>query len=325
MSTTHGLFEHALLTTPRHTHGYCVNDVARGLVVTTRQPDPSPTVRRLAAVYLRFVVSAQDGGGRFRNRRRHDGTWEGSATAEDHWGRALWGLGTAAAATDDGETRTRALDAARRGFQVRSPWTRATAYAALGAAEVLRTSPGEPGALAMLADARVLIGRPGTDLAWPWPEPRLAYANAVLPEALLAIGAALGDDRTVADGLHLLGWLLDAETRDGHLSVTPSGGRSPGDRRPGFDQQPIEATALAEACWRAFEFTHDPRWTDGLERCVGWFLGVNDTGIALYDEVSGGGRDGLHSAGVNENQGAESTLALLATFQLGRVAAAVAR
>ena len=37
-----GLFEHAELTQRRVEHGYCVDDVARGLVVTAREPDPEP-------------------------------------------------------------------------------------------------------------------------------------------------------------------------------------------------------------------------------------------------------------------------------------------
>ena len=35
-----GLFEHALGTIPRQEHGFCVDDVARALVVTARQPEP---------------------------------------------------------------------------------------------------------------------------------------------------------------------------------------------------------------------------------------------------------------------------------------------
>ena len=84
---------------------------------------------------------------------------------------------------------------------------------------------------------------PSNDPAWPWPEPRLTYANAVLPEVLLAAGAALDLPLVTADGLLLLGWLLDAQTRDGHLSVVPVGGRGPADTVPGFDQQPIEVAA----------------------------------------------------------------------------------
>ena len=42
-----------------------------------------------------------------------------------------------------------------------------------------------------------------------------------------------------------------------------------------------------------------------------WFHGSNDLGLALYDAQSGGCRDGLHIDRVNQNQGAESTLAFL--------------
>jgi hypothetical protein len=38
-------------------------------------------------------------------------------------------------------------------------------------------------------------------------------------------------------------------------------------------------------------------------------LGRNDLGFALYDSSTGGCSDGLHVDRVNENQGAESTLA----------------
>ena len=69
LSTSTGLHEHALLTSPRPEHGFCLDDVARGLVVTVREPDPTPTVRRLRAVYLDFVVAAQTADGGFHNRR----------------------------------------------------------------------------------------------------------------------------------------------------------------------------------------------------------------------------------------------------------------
>lgn len=321
LSTPDGLFEHALLSRPRRDHGYCLDDVARGLVVTSRAPEPSGVVRELTRVYLRFTISAQDDEGRFRNRRSCDGAWTDEAGVGDHWGRALWGLGTAAAWSADKQVRKVALHGAAIGFRARSPSSRATAYAALGAFEVLRAQPGDQAALDLLSDARVLLGRLGTDPSWPWPEARLTYANAVLPEALLVIGSALGDETALDDGLTLLSWLLEQETRGNYLSVTPAGGWQRGEPRPGFDQQPIEVAALAEACWRAFEMTGDNAWMTALDRCVAWFLGANDVGLVLYDPVTGGGFDGLHAARVNKNLGAESTLAALSTFQLAQFAA----
>ncbi|MBF9131259.1 glycosyltransferase, partial [Plantactinospora sp. S1510] len=53
-----GLFEHARHAIARREHGYCTDDVARGLVVTCREPDPSSRVLRLAECYLTFLTHA---------------------------------------------------------------------------------------------------------------------------------------------------------------------------------------------------------------------------------------------------------------------------
>jgi hypothetical protein len=304
-----GMYEHARGTTPRREHGYCLDDVARALVVVCREG--GPVQDELGEHYLSFVLAAQDEDGRFRNRRGTDLRFRGPPTVEDCWGRALWGLGAAA-----GDPR--ALAAFDRGARWRSPSPRAMAFASLGASEVLSVHPGHDGALALLSAAPAVIGRPGHRAEWPWPQPRLTYANAVLPEALLAAGAALGATGLVADGLRLLAWLLDVQTHNGHLSLVPAAGRGPFDSAPGFDQQPIEAAALADACARAHTLTGQGRWLDGISRAADWFLGANDTARPLYDPVSGGGCDGLERYGRNENQGAESTLALVSTLQHAR-------
>jgi hypothetical protein len=189
------------------------------------------------------------------------------------------------------------------------------AYAALGAAEVLSVQPDHAGARGLLNDAAATAGRAGEDARWPWPEARLTYANALLADAMIATGQHLARPAVLGDGLRLLGWLLAVETHAGHLSCTPVGGRRPGDRSPAFDQQPIEAATIAEACVRALDVTGDERWKAGLTSAVDWFMGDNDTGVSLCDPATGGGYDGLTAHGRNANQGAESTLALLSTLQ----------
>lgn len=314
-----GLLEHALGATPRRGSGYCVDDAARGLVAVAREVDPAPAVRNLAGCYLSLLGDAQAPGGQFRNRLRYDRRWEDEPGLGDWWGRALWGLGTAAARHGDRWVRRDALVCFESSLGCRSGSPRTMAFAALGAAEILQTQPAHAGARSLLADAAATIGSPGPG-AWPWPEPRLAYANAVLPEALIAAGQALGDDGILAEGLELLGWLLDLETDGDHLSVTPVGGWAPGEPRPGFDQQPIEVAAIADACARARMVSHDERWSTGINRAVGWFLGSNDSGVPMVDPATGGGFDGLSPAGHNANQGAESTLAAISTFQQARAA-----
>jgi hypothetical protein len=317
-----GLYEHADGVTPRREHGYCVDDVARALVAVCREP-ASAELNDLRELYLTFVLAAQEPDGRFHNRRQTDLSWTDTASVEDCWGRALWGLGTAVARVP--HLREQALEGFERGAGLRSPHRRATAFAVLGAAEVLAVLPEHHEARALMTAAAIAIGRPALHTPWPWPEPRLSYANAALPDALLAAGAALDAPSLVADGLGLLGWLLDGQTRDGHLSVVPVGGRGPGETGPGFDQQPIEVAALADACARAHLIEGGQRWSEGIELAAAWFVGVNDSGTPMLDPVGGGGFDGLERTGRNENQGAESTLALISTLQQARSMALHAR
>ena len=162
------------------------------------------------------------------------------------------------------------------------------------------------------------IAAPNGDPAWPWPEPRLTYANAVLAEAMIAAGVALDDPALRQRGLDLLGWLVEYETADGHFSPTPVAGRGAEDVRPAFDQQPIEVSTLADACARAAAVDASPIWPDGVRAAAAWFLGANDAGQLMWDPETGGGFDGLHADGVNRNQGAESTLAVISTLQHAR-------
>ena len=313
-----GLFEHAHLSVPRREHGYCVDDVARGLVVVCREPAAGFAVRRLERHYLAFVLAALDPDGRCRNRMNADGAWTDEPGAGDWWGRAVWGLGTAATCAHSPAARQSALAGFRRAAEIRSPHRRAMAYAALGAAAVLRGQPGEPAALSLLEDTISCIGPAAADPAWPWPEPRLEYGNATLAQALVLAGAALEDDGALDRGLALLEFLLDVETRDGHLSMTPVGGRGRGELGPRFDQQPIEVAALADAAASAYQATDDPRWLVGVRLAWNWFLGQNDARTPMFDARTGGGYDGLEADGHNHNQGAESTLAMLATAQHAR-------
>ncbi len=135
---------------------------------------------------------------------------------------------------------------------------------------------------------------------------------------MIATGSALGRPALVRQGLDLLEWLLLHETRHGHLSVTPVGGSGPADGGPGFDQQPIEVAALADACARAFDLDGNRQWLDGITAAADWFLGDNDVGVLMWDPQTGGGLDGLHRSGANLNQGTESTLAFLSTMHHAR-------
>jgi len=313
-----GLFEHARHAVARREHGYCTDDVARGLVVTSREPAPAPKVLRLAEGYLTFLTHAQDDSGAFHNRLGFDRRWADQPGLGDWWGRALWGLGTAAARSPAGWIREEALVAFTLGATRRSQAPHAMAFAGLGAAEVLRDDPGNASATALLDDAATAVGWPASDSQWSWPEPRLTYASAALAEVVIAAGHLRGDVARTAAGLRMLTWLRDSQLVDGRLSVPPAGGWHRDSPRQRYDQQPIEVAALADAFATAAETTGDGTWRDGIRQAVGWFLGDNDAGAVMWDRATGGGYDGLTPLGANLNQGAESTLALISTLQHAR-------
>jgi hypothetical protein len=313
-----GLFEHALLDIPRPEHGYCLDDVARGLIVTSREPRPGPVVVRLHDRYLTFVLAALEPDGRCHNRMHLDGSWQDPAGVGDWWGRAVWGLGVAAAQSPTAGQQARALQGFRVAAGQRSRHSRTMAFAALGAGELLRAYPGVQVARVLLRDAVGVVDPIGAGRGWSWPEARLRYANAAVAEALLIAGDALADRTVLSRGVELLSFLLRVELHDNHLSVTPVAGRCLGESGPAFDQQPIEVAAIADACATAYRITDDPRWLIGVNLAWRWFLGDNDGGLPMFDPATGGGYDGLQPDGPNLNQGAESTLAMLSTAQHAR-------
>ena len=311
-----GIFEHALGPHPRFTHGYCTDDNARLLVVAARDKSDSIDASILGRVAARFLLDAIADDGQVHNRMSFERMWIDEPSVEDCWGRCLWGLGTAVASAEDYEVRNRCFEAFEIASLARSPHLRAMCFAGIGAAELLSVDPANPDAFELLADVAAMFDSyPNRDGKWQWPEPRLHYANALIPEVMIACGYLLGDEKLLRRGLGLLEWLVDVETGQERLSVTPVGGRGPGEKGPSFDQQPIEVAAIADAAARAHEVSGDMKWDVVLGMASSWFLGNNDSDLSMIDAHSGGGYDGLEDGSVNLNQGAESTLAMISTLQ----------
>jgi hypothetical protein len=150
---------------------------------------------------------------------------------------------------------------------------------------------------------------------WHWYEDKLTYCNAVLPQAMLICGQRMLNDVMTAAGLESLSWLADlqrAETVGEHfIPIGSNGFYQRGGEPARFDQQPIEAQSMVSACLEAYRVTKDKCWNIEAQRAFEWFLGRNDLKLPVYDPSTGGCRDGLHPDRMNENQGAESTLAFL--------------
>lgn len=315
-----GLIEHAWLSLPRRDSGYTTDDNGRLLVVLARADLSLMGERaeaegaRLTHVGLSYLKHAAlpEGHG-FRNRMSYERRWTDARGSDDSCGRALWGLGTLAARTTHPEMRETAHGLFWSNFLLRSKYSRALAYAVLGATEMANLD----GSVALRRQLRLwadqlakLTSPPSATSNWSWPEDRLTYDNARLPEALIEAGKVLGDSVLTERGLAMLEWLVQTETNrnTNHFSFTPVGGRGPGDVSPAFDQQPLEAWAMVDACSAAARVAGD-HWLREAEKAVAWFLGRNDIHQPMIDFSTGAGYDGLTPTGPNRNQGAESTLA----------------
>jgi glycosyltransferase involved in cell wall biosynthesis len=322
LSDDTGILQHARFSVPDRDHGYCTDDNARALIVAlmaqAAAADPVP-FNRLAYRYLGFLQHAFNrDSGRFRNFMSFDRQWQEEVGSEDSHGRALWGLGrTVLDAPDKAMVGAatvlfeRALPAV---FDLNS--TRSWAFALVGIEAFLQRFPGASEAKrarVQLSDRLFVRLRDHAVANWPWLEDTVTYANGVIPQALIAAGTQLGRPEMVEAALRSLRWLVDVQTdaRGNFVPIGNDGWFERGGAPARFDQQPIEAQHMIDAALAAHRVTGDATWFDDARRCYEWFLGRNDVQQPVVDLATGGCRDGVHPDGLNQNQGAESTLAWL--------------
>jgi hypothetical protein len=332
MTDDTGILQHAKFTVPNRSHGYCVDDNARALIVATRAHDLNRTDASLvdsSAIYLSFLDDAfNPDTGRFRNFMSYGRKWLDKAGSEDSHGRALWALGVMSGwGLGSGQVAV-----ANKLFKSALPAletfgdSRAIAFPILGIQAYLRRNEDDQHVRELLQTLGNRLSTRFMQYAtddWKWHEDHLTYDNARMPQALMACGRATQNDDMVSLGIGVLEWLRDVQVDPSVGWFVPVGNRGWYPKSGSIaqhDQQPLEAAAMIGACIEAYECTQGEEWIQLATTCFDWYLGKNDRQTKLYDHASGGCRDGLQQDGVNENQGAESTLSyilsLLALYNL---------
>jgi hypothetical protein len=316
-----GLFQHAVHSVVDRSHGYCLDDNARALLLACALNNPGEE-RLSEALTARFAAFVQHAWNphtmRFRNFMSFDRRWLEDRGSEDSHGRTLWALGECAH-NDTSPSRqqwaaslfVQALPAVE---SFRSP--RAWAFTLLGldaycaaAAEDFLTGRVRH----RLAAKLIAILSTAETKDWVWFEEGLAYDNARLPQALIVTGKSTGATAYVEAGLRSLRWLMTQQTTSAGL-FRPIGTEGFGEKRKpprAFDQQPLEATATISACLAAWRGDGDAEWRADAARVFSWFLGSNDLSAPLVDLETGSCRDGLHPDRPNENRGGESVVSYL--------------
>jgi hypothetical protein len=271
---------------------------------------------KLTGIYLSFIDYAYNSSNeKFRNFLTYKREWYEREGSEDSRGRTIWALGYTAAYTNVGNFYLHSNHLFKKGLEKIEEIThpRSIAYTLLGLTHHARVH-GEKN----ITD---LIERKGEQLYsifdatiehdWLWFDNIVTYANSRIPQALISAGVYLNNESYMARGLKILDWLIKKQFVDGIFSPIGNKGWLTPEGKARFDQQPIEAHGMIDACLEAEICTGNDEYGDYALRAFSWFTGDNDCGQPLYDFATGGCRDGLHPDGVNLNQGAESTISWL--------------
>jgi hypothetical protein len=242
-------------------------------------------------------------------------------TLGDHLGRTLWATG----AILNSQAAEGVKGSARLVFDRALPWARVSdslrtkAYACLAIHERMLSEPDDKNLEADLKEtsANLLKAFQLTkDGEWQWYENTLTYDNARLSQAMLVAYELLHDEVLLKVGEETLRFLNNEETQNG--VCTPIGNNGwyvKGKPKALYDQQPIEPAAMIEATAIAYQLTHDRSYENMARRALGWFFGMNTKNVIVYDGASGACYDGVGERGLNQNQGAESTIAFLLAAQ----------
>jgi glycosyltransferase involved in cell wall biosynthesis len=317
-----GILQHANFTIPDRNHGYCTDDNARALLVAAMGQKYLPAngwgLNFLSGHYLGFLLYAyNEENGRFRNFMTYSRHWMEEIGSEDAHGRAIWCLGKAVAFLDDPGYLAMSTTLFKKALGAVDNFhaPRAIAFTLVGIHGYLYKFAGDSDVRRVrriLADKLFNEFKNNATDDWPWLENTLTYANGKLSHALLLSGQWMQRRDMIDMGLQSLKWLLSIQTEEGHfVPIGNNGWYEKGGSKVRFDQQPIESNAMIEACVEAFNLTRDQTWFENAVMCFNWFLGHNDLNMPLYDPKTGGCRDGLMADGINQNQGAESSLAWL--------------
>jgi hypothetical protein len=312
-----GLYQHARGTIPYREEGYCTDDNARAVIVTTKYyaRHPEPQALELFKIYLSFILHSQNGDGSVKNLMSSEKKWLNDEPGNDALGRVLWALGLVTAEPPS----TVYLPTVKDFFDssigcVEKQYQKGKAYSILGMSDYLKRFPDADDVrkqMQMAADSLVAEYEENNSSDWHWFDGILTYDNAVLPYALFIAALTLGNKyREVAE--KTCEFLLANTFNGSYFSfIGCQGWYERGGTRAKFDQQPIEVASTVMMLRAAYDATGNDRFLTLQRKAFEWFLGENDLHIPLYDFSSKGCHDGLMSDGVNPNQGAESTLSFL--------------
>jgi hypothetical protein len=334
-----GIFQHTKFGVPDRTKGYTTDDNARALIAAVMQykNQRDTDTFDLMHTYVSFIHHAQNEDGSFKNFMGYNRQFIEDIGSEDCLGRCLWALGftiSESSVPDNLQNTCRYMinQALPHLKTLKSP--RAQAYAIIGLSFLLETyhslsyafpyshKEKEDETARFLPKETIysLVDELASRLhlqyslnkgdGWNWFEDSMTYGNAMLPWALFK-AARLSDRADLKETAKESLDFLVSKTFSGDDYFKPIG--SDGwQLRHGeaalYDEQPIEACEMLLACREAHKVLADKTYLHRASLCYEWYLGRNSLRVSLIDPQTGGCYDGIHSKGLNLNQGSESII-----------------
>lgn len=319
LTDQNAVLQHASFSIPYKKEGYTVDDNGRALVFAAKAQRfwPSDRLSEFQRKLLSFILLMQSEDGKFHNLMDFSQRIMDEPSVGDHLGRAIWSAG----AVINSNLPAGMKKTAHQIFDRALPWgmvsnfPRTKAYTCLGLAERLKAEA-EDHNLALnlehLGNNLLNDLKRNTSNGWEWFENVLTYDNARLSQALFAAYEELGNEQFLGAAKRSLSFLLRATTeKETHVPIGNNGWYPKDGKAARYDQQPVDAGVMVETTALAYKLTGEPIYEKGFRQALGWFFGLNTKAVVVYDYTTGACHDGITSAGLNENQGAESTVSFL--------------
>ncbi|MCJ0743400.1 glycosyltransferase family 4 protein [Pedobacter montanisoli] len=315
-----GIFQHAKFGIPNRKEGYCLDDNSRALLMALMayQETGSQEALNLMPVYLSYIHDMQLENGDFRNFLSFSREYLDEHGSEDSFGRTIWALGYLIHAAPNRsfvEFGREVLFNAIPHFK-KLEHLRGIVNVLIGLSYYLKVHPYDEtvrAELDLLTKKLITAYKINKTEGWNWFEEQMTYDNALFPLALFHVAEITEDSEAKRIALESMEH-IEKVTCHGNIinPVGNNGWYSKNDQKmPLYDQQAIELMAMVLMYSQAYVVTKESSYIKKMFSCYMWFMGENSLRIPLYDNETKGCADGLHDAGINRNQGAESTLAYL--------------
>lgn len=311
-----GIVQHATFGIPNLKEGYCLDDNARALLMTSMVHIKKKTddTDKLLPIYLSFVHYMQNDDGSFRNFLSFSRNYIDEIGSEDSIGRTLWALGYIIYYFPNDSYQLVALEIFKKSISYTRNLKelRGLANTIIGLSYYVRRFPEDDEAkklLHELTDKMINRYKSEKSFGWNWFENSLLYDNAILPLSLFHAAEVFRDDGILELAIESSNFLESVTMRNGFLR--PVGSRGwyiKGSKCANFPQQPIDVMGMVLMYFKAYELTKEKKYLEKMFKAYMWYLGKNELSIPVYDFETGGCNDGIEKENLNRNQGAESTI-----------------